>query len=413
MKTNHKIIFGNSNNLAIIPSGTVDLMITSPPYPMIEMWDKMFGEQNPQIKDALNKEDGELAFELMNQELDKVWNEVYRVLKEGGIACINIGDATRTINGRFQLFPSHSRIVSQCLKIGFHSLPEILWRKQTNVPNKFMGSGMLPPGAYVTLEHEYILIFRKAGKRDFSNYHEKINRQKSSFFWEERNVWFSDIWEGLKGTGQKLTDERIRDRSAAYPFELAYRLINMFSVKGDTILDPYLGTGTTIVAAMVSGRNSIGAEIDPNFKDTIYSKCNQIVDFGNNYNKKRLDKHLQFIEERAKTKGEFKYENKVYKFPVMTKQELELIFHNLTEVKKVEENLFEAYYEAHPNKSVVIENSAANKKRTEPIIEKEKEEIKLSSEDEEKIKEIMEKNSGLISREGAIKVLMHQKNNSK
>lgn len=349
MKTTHKIIFSDSRNIVDVPSESVNLMITSPPYPMIKMWDKMFSEQNPEIEKALQSQDGSLAFELMNKELDKVWDEVYRVLESGGIACINIGDAVRTLNKNFELFSSHSRILMHCLKIGFQALPGILWRKQTNAPNKFMGSGMLPPGAYVTLEHEHILILRKAGKREFKNENDKLNRHKSSFFWEERNVWFSDIWEGLKGTGQKLNDEKIRGRSAAYPFELAFRLISMFSVKGDTVLDPYLGTGTTSVAAMVSGRNSLGVEIDPNFKDTIYSRCDEIVDFGNNYNKKRMDRHLEFVEERTKTKGELKYVNKVYKFPVMTRQELEIVFHNLTEVKKVDNNLFEAYYEAHPD----------------------------------------------------------------
>ena len=91
-----------------------------------------------------NKGNGLFAFELMHIELDKVWNEVFRVLKEGGIACINIGDATRTINKNFQLYSNHSRIINHCTKIGFSALPMILWRKQTNAPNKFMGSGMLP-----------------------------------------------------------------------------------------------------------------------------------------------------------------------------------------------------------------------------------------------------------------------------
>ena len=159
MKTTHKVIFGNSANMNTIPSGSIDLVITSPPYPMIEMWDEMFSEQSPEVANALQNEYGNLAFELMHQELDKVWNEVFRVLKYGGIACINIGDATRTIGGTFQLYSNHSRILSYCLKTGFVALPEILWRKQTNAPNKFMGSGMLPPSAYVTLEHEFILIF--------------------------------------------------------------------------------------------------------------------------------------------------------------------------------------------------------------------------------------------------------------
>ena len=105
--------------------------------------------------------------------------------------------------------------------MGFTNLPEIIWRKPTNSPNKFMGSGMLPAGAYVTLEHEFILIFRKGGKRIFKSDAEKLKRQQSAFFWEERNVWFSDLWT-LTGTNQKLNNKNSRERSAAYPFDLAY-----------------------------------------------------------------------------------------------------------------------------------------------------------------------------------------------
>ena len=156
MKTVHQIIYSDSKRMEKVPDESVDLVITSPPYPMIEMWDRIFAKQNLKIEKALKNNDGPVAFELMHQELDHVWDEAYRVLKTGGIVCVNIGDATRTIGGNFALYPNHSRILSHCLKKGLSSLPAILWRKQTNAPNKFMGSGMLAPGAYVTLEHESI-----------------------------------------------------------------------------------------------------------------------------------------------------------------------------------------------------------------------------------------------------------------
>ena len=166
---------------------------------------------------------------------------MHELLVHGGIACVNIGDATRTINKVFKLYPSHVRIAQSFLDLGFQSLPGILWRKPTNAPNKFMGSGMLPPGAYVTLEHEHILIFRKGNKREFKNQDKKQNRQESSYFWEERNKWFSDIWE-LKGEKQFLKKkENGRMRSGAFPFELVFRLISMFSTNGDVVLDPFLG----------------------------------------------------------------------------------------------------------------------------------------------------------------------------
>src|SRR3989304_9205859 len=173
MKTLHRIIFGNASDMSSLSDCSVDLMITSPPYPMIEMWDEIFSKQNPEIGSALSKQSGNKAFELMNKELDKVWKEVYRVLKEGGFACINIGDATRKIGKEFKLYPNHSRILEYCKTLGFSPLPEILWRKQTNAPNKFMGSGMLPAGAYITLEHEFILILRKCGNRQFSEAEKK------------------------------------------------------------------------------------------------------------------------------------------------------------------------------------------------------------------------------------------------
>jgi len=326
MNTTHKILFGNANNMEEIEDGSIDLMVTSPPYPMIEMWDEIFSKQNPEIGKALEKENGKTAFELMNKELDKVWSEVYRVLRDGGFACINIGDATRTIGGEFRLYPSHARILKTCLELGFSSLPEILWRKQTNAPNKFMGSGMLPAGAYATLEHEFILILRKGNKRKFTTEEDKRSRRKSAFFWEERNLWFSDVWEDLKGTRQNSIDKEIRERSGAFPFELPYRISNMLSVREDTVLDPFLGTGTTTTAAMATGRNSIGIEIDKNFEETLFKRLEGIVDFSNQLIENRILNHLKFVAERTKAKGGLGYNSVTYGFPVMTSQETEIIF---------------------------------------------------------------------------------------
>lgn len=326
MKTSHKIIFGNASNMEQIGDGSVDLVVTSPPYPMIEMWDELFSKQNPTIGDAFEQEESTLAFELMHVELDKVWREVYGVLKDGGVACINIGDATRKVGGEFRLFSNHSRILQNCLKLGFSSLPEILWRKQTNAPNKFMGSGMLPAGAYVKLEHEFILVLRKGKKREFTKNEDKVRRQKSAYFWEERNIWFSDVWEGLKGTKQKSIDKNVRARSGAYPFELPYRLINMFSLKEDTVLDPFLGTGTTTMAAMATGRNSIGIEIDSRFKRTLFLRFDDILPLSNRLIADRIEDHLSFVADRAKTKGKLGYKSKIYGFPVVTRQEREITF---------------------------------------------------------------------------------------
>jgi DNA modification methylase len=333
VQTFHRVLFKNSQEMIEVPDESVDLMVTSPPYPMIAIWDDIFSAPNSVIGELLKQGDGLGAFELMHRELDRVWAQVYRVLKNGGFACINIGDAARRIGSEFTLYSNHSRILSYCLKLGFKPLPEILWRKQTNAPNKFMGSGMLPAGAYVTLEHEFILILRKGKQREFSDPDEKRRRRESAFFWEERNEWFSDVWKDLKGAKQNTVDVAIRNRSGAFPFELPYRLINMYSIKGDTVLDPFLGTGTTIVAAMAAGRNSIGFEIDPNFKPHIFNRFRSIVNFANQRIRERLRLHMDFVRQRTVTHGDLGYKSKHYGFPVMTQQETEIFFEKLRQVE--------------------------------------------------------------------------------
>jgi len=320
MVTKHNIYIGASQHMSSTADNSVNLIVTSPPYPMIEMWDDIMSKQNPKITDALSS-NPDMAFELMHQELDKVWGECFRVLKDGGFLCVNIGDATRTINTNFSLYNNHSRIAKACLSLGFIGLPNIIWRKQTNAPNKFMGSGMLPCGAYVTLEHEWILIFRKGTKRIYKTDEEKENRMISSFFWEERNTWFSDVWD-IKGTKQKLIQSQTRERSAAYPFEVPYRLINMFSQRGDMVLDPFLGTGTTMQAAILCGRNSCGYDIDPAFESIIREGIQSIkVDNCNVAIKQRFDDHKIFVTDRQKQGKEVKHFNVTLNIPVMTGQE--------------------------------------------------------------------------------------------
>jgi DNA modification methylase len=351
MKTIHKIFFKNSKKMGAIPSSSVHLVVTSPPYPMIEMWDDMFKRQSTQIAKALKHEQGLQAFELMHRELDPVWKEIYRILIDGGIACINIGDAVRTMDDEFRLYPNHSRIMAAMLKTGFSALPLILWRKPTNAPNKFMGSGMLPAGAYVTLEHEYILILRKGPKREFSSPLKKQTRREGAFFWEERNDWFSDVWFGLIGTTQKMKNNTARLRSAAFPFELAYRLVNMYSTKEDTVVDPFLGTGTTMFAAMATGRNSIGFEIESGFRDEIVSIKDRVIDTSNDRIHHRIQNHLAFVQKRSEDKGNLKYVNRHYKFPVVTRQEVELFFNPLKNIEQIDGNTMTVTYSEAPHEN--------------------------------------------------------------
>jgi len=331
-ETSHRIYFEAAQDMSRLDDATIDLVVTSPPYPMIEMWDLVFSAQSPAVAETL-AQDPARAFELMHQELDKVWKECFRVLKDGGFMCVNVGDATRTINKDFQLYNNHSRVVSACNKIGFANLPNIIWRKQTNAPNKFMGSGMLPCGAYVTLEHEWILVFRKGGKRTFRFESEKDLRRYSAFFWEERNKWFSDLWE-IKGAKQTISNSKTRERNASFPLEIPFRLVNMYSQMGDTVLDPFLGLGTTTIAAMMSNRNSIGFEIDSNLSSSINDSIVGIsVDAMGDIIRSRLENHKIFAKERMDSGKDVKYRNKGLNCPVMTSQETDIV---LTRPNKVE-----------------------------------------------------------------------------
>lgn len=328
--TGHSIFSDDARNMRALRNASIDLVVTSPPYPMIEMWDGVFSEMNPDIGTYLRKEKADHAYDLMHLELNRVWGEVYRVLKPGGIACINIGDSTRTIGGEYRLYPSHSTISMSMRELGFYESPSVIWKKQSNSPNKFLGSGTMPPGAYVTLEHEYILIFRKPPRRLFSNAKDKKIRSESSYFWEERNQWFTDIWENIKGVRQALSDVETRKRSAAFPFEVPYRLINMFSVEGDTVLDPFLGTGTTMFAAMASMRNSVGYERESELSKRAMEGAIENRDVFNGYLEKRLQNHRDYVK-YAESKGiSFSYFNENHGFLVKTRNERD------TYIRKVE-----------------------------------------------------------------------------
>ena len=307
-----------------LAEGDVNLVVTSPPYPMIEMWDKVFSLADPSIEGLLAADDGWGAFERMHQVLDKIWAECYRVTSEGGFVCINVGDATRSIGGEFAMYTNRARIDQSMRRLGFTPLPDILWRKQSNAPNKFMGSGMLPAGAYVTYEHEYIAIYRKGGKRLFRTPQDKQLRRESAFFWEERNIWFSDLWD-LKGASQKLNGQEARSRSAAYPYELPFRLIAMLSVVGDTVLDPFMGTGSTHAAAIALRRNSVGYEIETSFEDIIEETKLAAVDWGQKRQQQRIDDHITFVKEREASGKDVKHFNEHHQVKVMTSQEKELV----------------------------------------------------------------------------------------
>ncbi|WP_338741667.1 site-specific DNA-methyltransferase [Haloplanus salilacus] len=327
MRTSHDLHVGDAADMDAVADESVHLVVTSPPYPMIDLWDDLFTARDPDVRAALEAGDGDAAFELMHAQLDDVWAEIDRVLAPGGIVCVNVGDATRSIGGEFQQFPNHARIVDALRAQGLTPLPDVLWRKPTNSLTKFMGSGTLPPNAYVTLEHEYVLLFRKGDTRSFPPGDDR--RYESAFFWEERNRWFSDLWE-MRGESQGLDDsahEERRDRSAAFPLELPLRLIRMFSVRGDRILDPFAGTGTTALAAMHAARNSVGYDLDGDLFATLDDRVADLPSASRRRVAARLDRHREAMTDRD---GDYPAEH--YDFDVVTERERRIRFYAVASV---------------------------------------------------------------------------------
>ncbi len=254
---NYRVIIGDSRRMSEVTDESVHLTVTSPPYPMVSIWDDSFAEASAP------------SYDDMHEYLNETWREIRRVLIPGGIACINIGDATRTSDGVFHLYPNHSRIIENFEKLGFVTLPYVLWKKPTNRPHykgkgAFLGSGFLPPNAYVTVDMEYILIFRKGPPRTFPP--KDPRRYDSKFTKKERDEWFSQVWK-VPGARQEI--DGLERRVAAFPEEIPRRLIRMFSILGDTVLDPFLGSGTTLKVAMDLNRKFVGYEKLPQMAEII------------------------------------------------------------------------------------------------------------------------------------------------
>ena len=249
-KTIHKLINGDARDLSFLGDDSIHLVVTSPPY-----WNLKRYNENPDQLGHIQD------YESFLFELEKVWRHVYRVLVPGGRLVCVVGDVcvARRNFGRHLVFPLHSDISVICRRIGFDNLNPIIWHKIANASyevengSKFLGKPY-EPNAIVKNDIEFILMQRKPG-----GYRKPTikQREESRIGKEDFDRWFQQIWN-IAGASTK-------QHPAPFPMELATRLVRMFSFTGDTVLDPFCGSGTTMIAAFRAGRNSIGVEIDPEY----------------------------------------------------------------------------------------------------------------------------------------------------
>lgn len=254
--TTHKIINGDSRIMSELDNESIHLIITSPPY-----W---------QLKDYGT--DNQIGFhddyENYVNHLNLVWSECNRVLHKGCRLCINIGDqfARSVYYGRYKIIPIRTEIIKFCESIGLDYMGAIIWQKATTMNTSggatIMGSFPYPRNGILKLDYEFILIFKKQGKAPNPSLE---NKERSKLTKEEWNTYFSGHWN-FAGTKQDT------GHLAMFPEELPKRLIKMFSFVGDTVLDPFLGSGTTSLAARLLDRNSVGYEINPEFIPIIKEK---------------------------------------------------------------------------------------------------------------------------------------------
>lgn len=255
MPTNHKIVTGDSRDMSNIPTNSVHLAVTSPPYWQL----KDYGTEN-QI--GFHSD-----YENYINNLNLVWKECYRVLHNGCRLCVNIGDqfARSVYYGRYKVIPIREEIIKYCENIGFDYMGAVIWQKVTTSNSSGggiqMGSYPFPRNGILKIDYEFILIFKKLGDAPKPTAEQK---ELSRMTAQEWNTYFVSHWN-FPGTKQT-------NHIAMYPEELPYRLIKMFSFVGETVLDPFAGSGTTSLVAKKLERNSIGYEINPDFIPVIKEK---------------------------------------------------------------------------------------------------------------------------------------------
>jgi modification methylase len=277
-----KVYLGDSRAMTEIADGGIDLAVTSPPYWHI----KDYG-----VPGQLGY--GQSLHEYL-KDLYRVWRECFRVLREGGRLCINIGDqfARAAVYGRYKVIPLHAEFINQCEHLGFDFLGAIIWQKKTTMNPSggavVMGSYPFPPNGIVEIDYEFILIFKKPGLSKKVAPEIKAASRLTKAEWKE---YFAGHWYfgGVRQTGHE----------AMFPEELPRRLIKMFSFAGDTVLDPFLGSGTTAKAALDLGRNAVGYEINPEFLEAMPQKIggNDRLPFYSEIQVIKLNKKIEELPE--------------------------------------------------------------------------------------------------------------------
>lgn len=291
MKTTHRIVNGDSRQMNFIPDKSVNLVITSPPYWQL----KDYGTEN-QIG---YHED----YETYINNLNLVWKECHRVLDNGCRLCVNIGDqfARAVYYGRYKVIPIRTEIIKFCESVGFDYMGAIIWQKQTTTNTtggaSLMGSFPTPRNGILSIDYEFILLFKKLGVSKIKV--SKEIKEQSKMTTEEWKEYFAGHWNfgGVRQDGH----------IAMFPEELPRRLIKMFAFKGETVLDPFMGSGTTSLAARNLERNSIGYEINPEFIEIAKSKLNinQVDIAGTTY---------EFLTDEINIVPEEEFENLPYRF---------------------------------------------------------------------------------------------------
>lgn len=256
LPSEHELYQADSRNLDFIDDESLHLIVTSPPYFNLKDYENGTGGE-----DQLGDID---AYEHFNDQVDQVWRECYDKLVPGGRMVVVVGDVlrSRSEHGRHRVIPLHSTIQEHCIDIGYDNLAPIIWYKIGNASLEAGGNARFlgkpyEPGAVIKNDVEYILLFRKPGGYRSPSIEERI---LSTIEADEHQQMFRQLWDDIQGEPQI-------DHPAPFPVELAERLIRMFSFVGNTVLDPFAGTGSTAVAASRVGRNSINVELEAEYVD--------------------------------------------------------------------------------------------------------------------------------------------------